>query len=719
MRRGFVLGVVVALGCGALSCGAAQGSTVRTETTDFRGPVFTANALAAGFLAAPKVTIEQRVGDGWVHEPGSGRWLYSGPPIDGLIDRVRGRVMTTADYDGARQTLYEIDPDRAAALVASAPRGRPPMDVRDAVMYVATRGGRMSVTVVFGLDAEARRAIDSLMTTPSSTDLNDRLLTALRIPGEGGCPALCGRTAERVYRDDDDRARTEWTTGAATIAIEGHDEPCGPLRRNGPTRTIEVAGRSVELADLVLTPRGELVDATGFAGAPSTAASAPGARLATATCVDQPGGASVDVWVVGSRLDDRDLARFLASLRPLRGEERARTLDSARLVSGAIEADASSPVVSIPLPIPDPLPTGRPGELISQRRLPTPGIPDRRLYAVAYHSTDANGADVAATGTVSVPTDLRQGAPVVVIGHGSRPQGDGCSGTGTPSAADPSPMQVDVPGAGDPDLHPYPADAVVVTPDYLGHGGSPGPHLYFDPDTLAHALLDAARVARAFGGVGPVALQGFSEGAAAVLDAGARWKTYAPELDLRGVVATGVPSHLTDVYRDANISFGGVGYLNEIIFGVIAAHPELDPSEILTPSGLQWLEARFKAERSPFCDQPRALQRDTDLRVDPATIPAWKAALDATNSDRLPIAVPTLLVSEAGDTITPPYLADDVCRNLTANGTDVRMWRYAGGQHGGLRTQADQRQWITDRLDGKPVSDSVWWRGPVPIVVSA
>jgi hypothetical protein len=696
-------------------------------------PLYVLDRRPPGFRSSPDVTLQIGAGNGWAYEGaagtgGSGVWRYSGPPIHDLERRTNARRVGTVEREGVRQTMYSVDAATLPALIPAAAGGRPPAGLRDAVLYVATRRGRAVVTVLAGLDARTERDIAAALaddplggaTTGFGTTsaVEDRLLTELRLPGRAGCPDVCGLAAASrlLARTAADQLRSEWRSGSASIALTARPEPCGTVAAQpdgfAVGRELVIGARTVKLAEVQVLPNGA---ALGFpppapGAPPSRPLLQPGAVRAVAACIDQADGSSVDVWVVGRALDDRALRALLAGVRRAAPGERAKLLRSARVVSARVGTQGGSGPVAVPLPVPDPLPPDEPGRLISRTRLPSVG--DREAYGVLFHSRDGSGGDVAVSGRVSVPKEVQPGAPVVVQGRGTAGLGDGCAAVSTPDARARRLASVDRAPGGDP----YPADAIVVRPDYLGHGGTPGPHPYLDPVTMAQALLDGARVARAFGGTGPVVFSGFSEGAAGVLDAGARWKAYAPELDVRGVVASGVPTRVADVHRYLGAFPGASGYIQDILFGIIAAHPELDPADVLTESGLRWLSIATRAERSPFCRSIPLLRPDRDLRFDPASVPAWRAAMEATDPDRLPIPVPTLLVSESGDTTTPPQLADSVCHHLAVGGTDVRMWRYEGGGHGALPTQADQRRWLDDRLRAAPLTDGVRWAGPVPTI---
>ncbi|GAB4013208.1 lipase family protein [Nocardioides ultimimeridianus] len=106
----------------------------------------------------------------------------------------------------------------------------------------------------------------------------------------------------------------------------------------------------------------------------------------------------------------------------------------------------------------------------------------------------------------------------------------------------------------------------VVVPDYQGLG-MPGVHTYMSRRVQGQVVLDALRAAQQHHDAtiprnGPVAITGYSQGGAAAASAAELWHSYAPELDLKGVVAGAVPAdlELTAWLLDGGPYFGFLGY---------------------------------------------------------------------------------------------------------------------------------------------------------------
>jgi Secretory lipase len=177
--------------------------------------------------------------------------------------------------------------------------------------------------------------------------------------------------------------------------------------------------------------------------------------------------------------------------------------------------------------VPNPLPPGPPGDLIRKQQVEAP--PGARVWRILYHSRSPDGRDIAVSGLIVAPDDPPPlgGFPVVAWAHGTTGLADECA----PSQLT-TPDRIPV-----PDLwrHGY----VVAATDYEGLG-TPGPHPYLVGDSEARSVLDSVRAAQnvtaASAGAATVVV-GRSQGGHAALFAGELARSYAPDIDVLGVVA--------------------------------------------------------------------------------------------------------------------------------------------------------------------------------------
>jgi hypothetical protein len=419
------------------------------------------------------------------------------------------------------------------------------------------------------------------------------------------------------------------------------------------------------------------------------------------------------------KTSDRALARIAAAVRPATAPERGVLLDAATTTDdlrgplpqqGIFALGFGGPAkttIDAPLLPPDPLPPGKPGAVIAKRKLEGVGGNGLAVYKVLYHSRDRRGRDVATTATVVVPPGTRNDRPVLVDGHGTGSFVDGCW-----LAAEPD----DHAARRDAYQAYLDAGAVVVEPDFIGNGGTPGVHTYLDAAELAHAMLDGARVAREFGGSGPVVFTGYSEGASASLSAGGYAAQYAPELDVRGVVGVSLTTLYADAFKAASGISIAAAYESDIAVGLLAAHPELRAADVLTAHGLKTLDEIHDFERSQACPDNIPTLQPSDFTVDPASRPTWRAAMEANYPDVLKISVPVLITHYDDEPLHPVGLAVYACEHLVANGNDVRFWHYSDSPNAASTTtdKFDRETWILARFRKEPVSTPVAWHATPP-----
>ena len=180
----------------------------------------------------------------------------------------------------------------------------------------------------------------------------------------------------------------------------------------------------------------------------------------------------------------------------------------------------------------------RPGTLIRQEALE--GLATLAKAGsnirILYSSTD--GLDGETTNAVSGAVYLPQGDapeggwPLLVWSHGTVGIGDTCA----PSFAGH--------GTRDPQyLNPWLEQGyAIAASDYQGLG-TPGTHPYMDARTMAFNNLDLVRAVQSggFPVSGAVFIAGQSQGATGALAAASYADQYAPDVKLRGIIATGVP----------------------------------------------------------------------------------------------------------------------------------------------------------------------------------
>jgi hypothetical protein len=327
--------------------------------------------------------------------------------------------------------------------------------------------------------------------------------------------------------------------------------------------------------------------------------------------------------------------------------------------------------MSIPSPGTDPFygPTSAapwPGEILRLRRVDVATATPAAAWQMVYGSTGTLGQPIAVSGTLFVPTAPYAG-PRPVLGYGVGVHGLGRDAA--PSFLMRLGTEVELALI---DRALARGWAVAVTD---GEGlGMPGPHTYGAGRPGGHAILDIARASLHSGagldGGAPLAVWGYSEGGRCAAWAAELAPTYAPELNLVGVAAGGVPSDL----RAAALAidggpFSGLGLA--VLVGL--AHAYRDPAleRILSEAG------RVAAAHASTLDATRLIveypqpMRAHTVRDEPWDEPVWRDVLDRERTGRLRPTAPLYLYHVVDDPLVPIALGRSLAEDYEALGADV------------------------------------------------
>ncbi|WP_235825679.1 lipase family protein [Candidatus Frankia alpina] len=345
-----------------------------------------------------------------------------------------------------------------------------------------------------------------------------------------------------------------------------------------------------------------------------------------------------------------------------------------------------------------------PGALLS-REVVTPAPAGIRAWRVTYSSRPTDAGEVPVSGIILAPgTDVpvpAGGRKVVAFGHGTTGVQDSCA----PSRARP-PLAAAV--------WTFPlvrAGYVVTLTDYAGLG-TPGEHAIYVAAPEGRAVLDAARAARALTETGAgrdVVLWGYSQGGQAVLAAGALAAGYAPELSIRGVIATApladLPASLTTMQRRAD----GVGYLLLAMIGLAVDDPRIDLDRYLTPNGRRLLTVARTRCADEVTKTSVGSSIHTAFTVDPLTRPPFAAGFARQRDEIMRRMAPTLVLQGDRDEVIRQPVTDGVVSRLYGEGTTVDYRRYPLADHGSIlgTSMNDLMRWVAQRFDARPptVSD--------------
>ncbi|HSV39511.1 MAG TPA: alpha/beta fold hydrolase [Nocardioidaceae bacterium] len=388
---------------------------------------------------------------------------------------------------------------------------------------------------------------------------------------------------------------------------------------------------------------------------------------------------------------------------------RWRPLLAAVILVGALggcgSANGSSATPSVPSPRgdfytpPDPLQPAAAGTLIWAEQVA--GLediqPPATVWRILYHSRSRDNVDIAVSGLAVVPTAAPPdgGRPVYAWAHGTVGLGDQCAPSREPRENLPpyGGMQVE-------------RGAVLVATDYEGLG-TPGIPTSTVAAAHSHAVLDSIRAAAALpnvGGLGDVVVAGHSQGGAAALTAAEMSLTYAPELELVGVVALAPGVELPALVDHLATTSTGAAMALIGAVGLRAGYPDLDLATMFTPSATADV-ARLETEcLDDTIARYQALSTSDVVANEPSTLPKLQALLAENSPGAVTPGVPVFLGHGEDDQKVPVELSDVLGGKYCALGVSVVRHVYAG-DHDAVIDEAldDAMAFIQARFDHEPV----------------
>jgi pimeloyl-ACP methyl ester carboxylesterase len=247
---------------------------------------------------------------------------------------------------------------------------------------------------------------------------------------------------------------------------------------------------------------------------------------------------------------------------------------------------------------------------------------------------------------------------------------------------------------------------LVTATDYLGEG-TPGLHPYIAGIVAARNTIDIVRAARELSAAHAsdrYVVWGHSQGGQTAMYALSIGPAYAPELKLQGVVAGAPPSQFALIYNFLKGSPYKY-YLLMAAGGLNAAYGDAAPlDEVLTPAGMNLIPELNKGCAGDVAKALANVDIATATKVDPFTVPKWKAVLKANDPQYIakPSPVPLLMIQGGSDEQIPPVSTKILAGHLCSIGQVLQRWIYPGQSHAGVIVPSvgDMTHWIADRFAG-------------------
>jgi uncharacterized membrane protein HdeD (DUF308 family)/alpha-beta hydrolase superfamily lysophospholipase len=359
--------------------------------------------------------------------------------------------------------------------------------------------------------------------------------------------------------------------------------------------------------------------------------------------------------------------------------------------------------------LPEPLPAGAPGAILRSEPVPN-FFPGATTYKVLYLSTGYDGAPTAVSGLVIIPAGPPppEGRKVVAWTHGT---------VGVASNCSPSLIEGARYGAALPGLEQLIAAGYVVTAtDYQGLG-TPGPHPYLVGASAAANALDNVRAAinlpEAAAG-NEFVVWGESQGGHSALFTGQAAANYAPELNLRGVIASAPASDLVSLFQAKTEEADPIG--NILISMALVSWAEIygiGVDEVIFPAAMP-LATSIAASCIQNMDQiqfsiPAAtLLNMIFLRNPPWELAPWDQLLAENTPGAIPTNAPILIAQGDADEVIAPDVQARFAQQLCAVGNVVEYRLYPGLGHLAISrdTEDEMAAWIAARFAGAPVAET-------------
>ena len=375
-------------------------------------------------------------------------------------------------------------------------------------------------------------------------------------------------------------------------------------------------------------------------------------------------------------------------------------------VLAAFGLAAATPALAAQAPAAQATPAPAAGALIESGPLaPEFGLDGAaQAFAIRYGSTDGvvGSGTVPVTAALFIPkgTPPAGGWPLIAWAHGTVGIGDDCAPSRNPrSARDRTYLD-----------HWLGEGYAIVATDYQGLGG-PGPHPYLNSRAAAYSTLDAVRAVLGgdFGLANKVLLVGQSQGAGAAFATAGYAADYAPDVNVRGTIATGLPNLAV-----AGATSGGDGdkvdrliaYLLYIASAAEQIDPRYDPTAVLTDRAMPLYR---RAADTCVVDMFGAVVEAGLTRANSFKTDFWRAyapMLTHAGYPTLHIATPVFIGTGAEDVDTPAAMQKSVVDGACDAGSTIEWHVYPGLDHSGTvnRSFTDSRLFAQHVMAGHAIA---------------
>lgn len=348
-----------------------------------------------------------------------------------------------------------------------------------------------------------------------------------------------------------------------------------------------------------------------------------------------------------------------------------------------------------------PLPT-KPGEPLKQESMQSELVPPHagKAVRILYTSTDGrwDSGILPVSGALYVPKGKAPagGWTLIVWAHGTLGVADACAPSWTGSNSRDR-AYID---------RWLEKGYAVVAPDYQGLGG-PGPHAYTIWKSEGQSVLDAARAALRVDRqiANRVIITGQSQGSGATLGAARLASSYAPDLKVKGAIATALVSAIPDANAPVETTPPGDTpyYLIYRMIGGGMADGSPPPEEFLTDKGKILLEAARTQCTPRVVAAKEGITMENAFSVPVADLNARMGVVGAMTPFKT--AFPLMLGTGLADELIAPSRQEKAVRAICKSGNTVTWKRYDGAGHSDTLTRSfdDAEVFAREAVSGRKI----------------
>ncbi len=357
--------------------------------------------------------------------------------------------------------------------------------------------------------------------------------------------------------------------------------------------------------------------------------------------------------------------------------------------------------------------------LYGRNRVPAKYAVD--TYRIWFRTRDAADQVVAVQADIRFPrVEAAQSFPLFIYGAGT-------TGVGTECAALNEHFAGREWGNYRPHMTSYAAQGyIAVLANWQGFDDWERTHPYFVAELEGRVMLDAADAVYDFFAQPPakdilarpsdaIFLGGYSQGGHGAFAAARMASSYAPELQIKGVIGHAMSPDVEGLMSDSPRYSPYIVYAYRDAYGA----ETIDPALVFQP---HWLETFDQDVTSKCIDEVFSYYSNDPARLYTSEFrqalyngrlaeryPAFKAQLDANDSnDKAYPSVPVLLLHGGADPIVKPRTIQSFVSNLCSQGLNVTYNLYPGIDHFQSRQCSflDTLTWMDDILAGNTPTSS-------------